>query len=104
LRRLSKQLLAAKKGTRVFLRSILNNEDKCWPEFYKYVKRRKGYRENIPAIKDCSGRPIIDPIEKANSLNYYYSSVFSSEGNIQHIQCTTQANPSPLIGKSLGKE
>jgi hypothetical protein len=32
--------------------SILKNEGKCWTEFYKYVKRRKGNRENIPAIKD----------------------------------------------------
>ena len=88
LKRLTKQLLAAKKKRqRDFFRSVLRNEGRCWPEFYKYVKRRKGYRENIPAIRDCNGQPIIDPIEKANSLNYYYSSVFSSEGNIQHIQC-----------------
>jgi len=38
--------------------------------------------ENIPAIKDCNGRIITISIEKANSLNIYYSSVFSSEGNI----------------------
>jgi len=82
------------KWRKVIFTSILNNEAKCWPEFYKYVKRRKGYRENIPAIKDCNGWPIIDLIEKANSLNYYCSSVFSSEGNIQHIQC---ANSSELF-------
>jgi hypothetical protein len=51
--------------------SILSKEGKCWPEFYKYVKRRKGYRENIPAIKDCNGRLITDPIQTADSLNYY---------------------------------
>jgi hypothetical protein len=62
-------------------------EGKCWPEFYKYVTRRKGYGENIRATKLCTVRPIIDPIEKANSFNYYHSSVFRSEGNIQHIQC-----------------
>jgi hypothetical protein len=55
-------------------------------DFYKYVKRRKGNRENIPTIKDCNGRIITDSIEKANSLNFYYSSVFSSEGNIPNIQ------------------
>jgi hypothetical protein len=82
-------LLAAKKTAQeTFFRSLLSKEGKCWPEFYKYVKRRKGYRENIPAIKDCNGRLITDPIQKANSLNYYYSSVFSKEGNTQHIQCT----------------
>jgi hypothetical protein len=29
-----------------------------------YVKRRKGNRENIPAIKDISGRLVTDSIEK----------------------------------------
>jgi hypothetical protein len=33
----------------------LKIEGKCWPEFYKYVKWRKVYRENIPSIKDCNG-------------------------------------------------
>jgi hypothetical protein len=59
LKQISKQLLAArfpppkkKTAQETFFRSILSKEGKCWPEFYKYVKRRKGYRENIPAIKD----------------------------------------------------
>ena len=43
---------------------------------------RKGNRENIPAIKDSNGRIITDSIEKVISLNFYYSTVFSSEGNI----------------------
>jgi len=85
--------LQPKNGTRDLFRSVLNNEGKCWPEFYKYIKRREGYRENVPAIKDRNGRPIIDPTEKAVSLNYYYSSVFSSEGNIQHIQRANSVEP-----------
>jgi len=122
-KRLSKQLIVAKNGTRDFFRSILDNGGKCRPDCYKYIKRRKGYRENVPAVKDCNGRPIVDPIEKANSLNplnaklnsicyllallgahhifhlsrirvnYYYSSAFSSEGNIPHIQCTNSGEP-----------
>jgi hypothetical protein len=59
------------------LEEVWENFKEIVSEFYMYVKRRKGYRENIPAIKDCNGRPIIDPIEKANSFNYYYSWVFS---------------------------
>jgi hypothetical protein len=78
-------------------------ECKCWPEFYKYVKRRKGYRENIPAIKDCNGRHIIDLIQRANSLNYYYSSVFSSKGNIQHIQCANSGEPFIIDRKIIRK-
>jgi hypothetical protein len=41
LKQLSKRLLAAKKSAQeAFLKSILSKEGKCWPEFYKYVKRR----------------------------------------------------------------
>ena len=87
MKQLSKQLLAAKKyAQEAFVKSILSKEGKCWSESYKYVKGRKINMENIPVIKDCNGRIITDSIEKANSLNFYYSSVFSSEGNIPHIQ------------------
>jgi hypothetical protein len=71
---------------RHFLKSILSKEGKCWSEFYKYVKRRKGNKENIPAIKDCNGRIITDSTEKANSLKFYHSTVFSSKDNIPNIQ------------------
>ena len=65
----------------------------CWSDFYKYVKRRKGNKENIPAIKDCNGRIFTDAIEKANTFNSYYSTVFSSEGNILHIQSENTDDP-----------
>jgi len=59
LKQLSKRLLAAKKSaTRGVLKSVLSKEGKCWSEFYKYVKRRKGNGENIPTIKDSNGRII----------------------------------------------
>jgi len=48
MKQLYKQLLAAKKSVQeVFLKSIVSKEGKCWSEFYKYSKRRKGNRENI---------------------------------------------------------
>jgi len=91
---LSKQLLAAKKSAQeAFLKSVLSKEGKCWSDFYKYIKRHKGNRENIPAIKDCNGRIITDMIEMANTLNSYYSRVFSSEGNILHIQGENTGDP-----------
>jgi len=77
--------------------------------FYKYVKRRKENRENIPAIKDCNGRIITDAIEKANKFNSYYSTVFSSEGNIFHIQDENTADPfntdikTIIMIKAIGK-
>jgi len=53
LKRLSKVLLVAKKKAQeTFFRSVLQNEGRCWTEFCKYVQRRKGYQENIPAIND----------------------------------------------------
>ena len=59
--------------------------------------------ENTPAIKDCNGRIITDSIEKGNSLNFYYSSLFSSDGNIPHILDENSVILSPLVLKSLGK-
>jgi hypothetical protein len=44
----------------------IKNEGNCWTEFYKYVKRRKSNRKNIPAIKVISGRLFTDSIENAN--------------------------------------
>ena len=62
LKRFSKELLVAKKKAQErILRSVLQNEGRSWTEFYKYVKQRKGIRENIPANKDHNGRPITDP-------------------------------------------
>ena len=44
LKLLYMQLLAEKKD---IFRSVLQNKGKFWTEFHKYVKRRKGNRENI---------------------------------------------------------
>jgi hypothetical protein len=72
LKRLSKELLVVKrKAQETFLRSVLQNEGKCWAEFFKYVKRRKENREDIVAIKGYNDNLITDPIDKANSLNSY---------------------------------
>ena len=104
LKHLSKQLLAAKKSAQeAFLKSILSNEGKCWNEFYKYVKRRRGIRENIPAINDCNGPIVTDAIDKANTFNSYYSTVFSSEDNIPNIQSENIGNPFTTDIKKLGK-
>jgi hypothetical protein len=104
LKQLSKQLLAAKKSAEeAFLKLILSKEGKCWYDLYKYVKRRKGNRDNIPAIKDCNGRIITDSIEKANNLNFYYSSVFSREGNITNIQGEISSEPFTINSKIIRK-
>jgi hypothetical protein len=104
LKQLSKQLLATKKYEQeAFLKSVITKEGKCWSDLYKYVKRRKGNRDNISAIKDCNGRIITDSIEKSNTLNFYYSSVFSSEGNITNIQGDISSEPFTIDSKIIGK-
>ena len=60
--------------------SALQNNRNSWVEFYRYVKRRKWNRVNIPMIKASKGEPITDPVEMANNLNNYYASVFSPKG------------------------
>jgi hypothetical protein len=89
LKRLSKQLLLAKKNAQ---KSFLRFELKLnWTEFYEYVKRRKG--EDIAVVKDSSGRLTAVSIEKANSLYFYCSWVFKSEGSIPQIQCANSCEP-----------
>jgi len=75
------------------LESIVGKESKCYSDFYKYVKRRKGNEENILAIKVSIRRFITGAIEKANTFNSYYSTVFSSDGNILHIQGESRGDP-----------
>jgi len=75
------------------LNSVLQNEVISWPEFYRFVNRRKENRENIPAIKDYNGRLITDPIDKENNLNNYYASVFSCERNIPDINSNHSDKP-----------
>jgi hypothetical protein len=102
LKQLSKELLAAKKQAQEeYLKTLLSKEGKCWTDFYKYVKRRKGNREAIPAMKDENGRIITEPKEKANLLNSYYSTVFNSEYNTPHIEGTITAVPFEIDIKTI---
>ena len=84
-----------------YLKSVLSEEGKCWSEFYKYVRRGKGNRENIPAIKDCNRRIITDPGGKANSLNCCFTTIFSSEDSIPLIQEGDTTNPFNIDIKTL---
>ena len=70
------------------MNSVLQNEVKFWSEFYRFVNRRKGNRENIPAIKDCNEGLITDLVDKAINFNNYYDSVFSCERDIPDINST----------------
>jgi hypothetical protein len=65
--------ISQNKCTGDIFKIYTKNEGKWWIEFYKYVKRRKGNRENIPAIKDDKGQLITDSTEMPNSINFYNS-------------------------------
>jgi len=80
------------------LSSVLQNDGKSWSEFYRFVNRHKGNRENIPTIKDCNGGLITDPVDKANNLNYYAYVSGTSQIKLQ----PTRINPSPLKLALLG--
>jgi hypothetical protein len=55
--------------------------------------RRKRIKENIPAMKDCNGGQITDPVDKANNLNSCYASVFSCKRDIPVINSTRSDKP-----------
>ena len=102
LKHLSKQLLSAKKSAQeAFLKTILRKEGNCWSDFYKYVRRRKGNRENIPSIKDSNGRIVTDAKDKANTFNSYYSTVFSSQGTTLHTQSRNIGEPFMIDSKAI---
>jgi hypothetical protein len=57
----------------------------------------------IPAIKDGNGQLITDSIEVANSLNFYYSSVFSCECSILQIKRANSGEPFEINTKIIRK-
>jgi len=57
----------------------------------------------MPAIKDHNGQQFINPIEKANSLNSYYASLFSCEVNKSQIQSTESDKPFIISINIIGK-
>jgi hypothetical protein len=104
LNQLSSELLVAKKKAQeTFLHLVLQNEGRCWTEFCKYVKRRKGNRENIPVIKDQNGKLITEPLEKANTLDSYFASTFSCKHNNPQIQPTDIGKPFTISINSIRK-
>jgi hypothetical protein len=54
-------------------------------------------------MKDGNGRLITDSIEKVNSLNFCYSSVFSCERSIPQIQRANSGEPFAISTKIIRK-
>ena len=83
--------------------AVLQNEGNSWAGFYRYVKRRKGNRENTPMIRDCNGGHITDHVEKANILNNCYASVFSYKRDIPELQTAHVYEPFNIKIKFIRK-
>jgi len=85
------------------LKSVLSKEGKCWSDFYKYVKRRKGNRENIPAINDCNRRIITDAIERPIRLTPIIRLYSAARATFFIYRVKTQAIQSSPVLKQLGE-
>jgi hypothetical protein len=56
---------------------------------------------DIAVIKGGNGLLITDVIEKANSLNIFYSYIFSCECSILQIHCANSCEPSTISIKII---
>ncbi len=62
------------------------------PGSNKYVRRRKGNKEDIPAIRENGNTLYTDNREKADAFNKYFSSVFKNCTDHPFIQVSSVAN------------
>jgi len=59
--------------------------------------------ENIPTIKDSIGRLINDSVDKGNSLNSHYDTLFGCERNVTQITTTHSDEPFTINIKMVRK-
>ncbi len=75
-----------------YLKNILDGKGNNWTGFYKYVRRRKGNKEDIPVIRENGNTLITDNRAKADAFNKYFSSVFKNSTDHPFIQGPSVAN------------
>lgn len=63
----------------LFLRNMLETGRNNWSSFYKYVRRRRGNKEEIQEIRVADNEPLHGDQAKANAFNAYFVSVFKPE-------------------------
>jgi len=100
LKRLSKELLAAKKLHR---RHFCDHYYEMKATAGQSSTRRKENREIIPPIKDHNGKIITDTNEKANILNSYYASVFCCDRNVPQIKLANSSETFIINTKVIRK-
>jgi len=59
--------------------NLLGNSKNSWQKFYKYVRNKKGNRENISFLKGPSNNYITNSRAIADLFNEYFLSVFNYE-------------------------
>ena len=99
-KQLSKQRLAAKKSAQdAVLKSVLSKEYKCWAELHRYLNSAKEKGKIFLPLKNYNGRITTVSIKEFKSINFLYSTVYSSDGNIQHIQEEKTCEPLTIVIK-----
>ncbi len=88
----SKELERKKKIVQeAYLKNILDGKGNNWT-FYKYVRRRKGNKEDVPVIRENGSTLITDNRAKVDAFNKYFSSVFKNSTDHPFIQVCSVAN------------
>ena len=62
-----------------FENKIARNIKSSPKQFWAYVKSRTKSRSGIPGLKKADGKVAKEPLEKAEALNNFFSSVFTKE-------------------------
>ncbi len=68
-------------------------------QFFKYVRRRKGNREEIPSLRNGSNNLVVDEKQKVNIFNQFFASVYTGKRKIVVNECEGEhfvLNPSAL--------
>jgi len=74
LRRVKREIRRAKRGHKIVLAEKAKENPK---RFYKYIKGKRVTRERVGPLQDQQGHLCVGPQEMGETLNEYFSSVFT---------------------------
>jgi len=79
------------------LKMVNSGQKTCSKQFWSYIKSQRNEQTGIPALQ-VDGRVYDDDLSKAESLNNYFSSVFTQEGNspLPHLPDTDYPSIDPI--------
>src|SRR3984885_6182369 len=97
---------ANKAAIRNFEQKLSRNVKQDCKSFYNYVRSRQSRKDRVGPLKDDEGEVIVDDEEAAETLNKYFSSVFTLEdvGNIPEPHQTALDNEMGLTKVMFTRE